>query len=64
VRIQAKHPVVMILFDEFPTTSLLDSSGQIDARLYPKFAKLAGQSTWYRNATAVSGLSTWAIPRC
>jgi hypothetical protein len=43
-------------------TSLLDSKGQIDARLYPNFAKLAGQSTWYRNATAVSGLTNWAVP--
>jgi hypothetical protein len=52
----------MILLDELPTTSLLDSKGQIDARLYPNFAKLAGQSTWYRNATGVSGLTNWAVP--
>src|SRR5918995_3355698 len=62
VRINPEHPVVMILLDELPTTSLLDSKGQIDARLYPNFAKLAGQSTWYRNATAVSGLTNWAVP--
>jgi hypothetical protein len=62
VRINPEHPVVMILLDEFPVTSLLDSKGQIDARLYPNFAKLAGQSTWYRNATAVSGLTNWAVP--
>ncbi|HEV2896166.1 MAG TPA: sulfatase-like hydrolase/transferase, partial [Actinomycetota bacterium] len=62
VRINPEHPVVMILLDEFPTTSLLDSKGQVDARLYPNFAKLAGQSTWYRNATAVSGLTNWAVP--
>lgn len=62
VRIAAKTPVVMILFDEFPLTSLLDSKGAIDARLYPNFATLAGRSTWYRNATAVSGFTTWAVP--
>jgi hypothetical protein len=62
VRINPEHPVVMLLLDEFPTTTLLDSKGQIDARLYPNFAKLAGQSTWYRNATAVSGLTNWAVP--
>jgi hypothetical protein len=62
VRINPEHPVVMILLDELPTTSLLDSKGQVDARLYPNFAKLAGQSTWYRNATAVSGLTQWAVP--
>jgi hypothetical protein len=62
VRINPEHPVVMMLLDEFPITSLLDSKGQIDARLYPNFAKLAGRSTWYRNATAVSGLTNWAVP--
>src|SRR4029453_14302819 len=62
VRINPEHPVVMILLDEFPLTSLLDSKGQVDARLYPNFAKLAGDSTWYRNATGVSGLTTWAVP--
>jgi hypothetical protein len=62
VRIKPVHPVVMLLLDEFPLTSLLDSKGRIDPRLYPNFAKLAGQSTWYRNATAVSGLTQWAVP--
>jgi hypothetical protein len=62
VRIKPTHPVVMLLLDEFPLTSLLDSKGQIDKRLYPNFAKLAGASTWYRNATAVSGLTQWAVP--
>jgi hypothetical protein len=61
-RVTPEHPVVMLLLDEFPLTSLLDSKGQIDRRLYPSFAKLAGQSTWYRNATAVSGLTNWAVP--
>src|SRR4029453_4100558 len=62
VRINPEHPVVMVLLDEFPVTSLLNSKSQVDARLYPNFAKLAGRSTWYRNATAVSGLTNWAVP--
>jgi hypothetical protein len=55
-------PLVMILFDEFPLSSLLDSKGQIDRRVYPNFAELAGQSTWYRNATGVAGYTPWAMP--
>ena len=55
-------PVVMVLFDEFPLTSLLDSKGQIDRRVYPNFARLADQSTWYRNATGVAGFTPWAMP--
>jgi hypothetical protein len=55
-------PVVMVLFDEFPLRSLLDAKGRIDKRVYPNFAELAGQSTWYRNATGVSGFTPWALP--
>src|SRR4029450_3466082 len=55
-------PLVMIFFDEVPLSSLLDAKGQVDRRLYPNFAKLAGQSTWYRNATGVSGFTPWAMP--
>jgi arylsulfatase A-like enzyme len=57
-----KGPIVMVLMDEFPLMSLLDHRGQIDRRLYPNFARLAGGSTWYRNATAVNGLTQWALP--
>jgi hypothetical protein len=55
-------PLVMILFDEFPLSSLLDKKGQIDRRVYPNFAALADQSTWYRNATGVAGFTPWAMP--
>jgi Sulfatase len=55
-------PIVVVLMDEFPLMSLLDQRGQIDRRLYPNFARLAGGSTWYRNATAVTGLTEWAMP--
>jgi Sulfatase len=57
-----RPPVVLVLFDEFPLESLLDSSGHVDAKVYPNFAKLAGDSTWYRNATGVSGYTPWAVP--
>jgi arylsulfatase A-like enzyme len=57
-----KGPIVMVLMDEFPLVSLLDRHGRIDKRLYPNFARLAGGSTWYRNATAVSGMTGWAVP--
>jgi hypothetical protein len=57
-----RPPIVMVFFDEFPLESLLDSKGQVDARVYPNFAKVAGGSTWYRNATGVSGFTPWAMP--
>jgi hypothetical protein len=55
-------PLVMILFDEFPLSSLLDHTGRIDRRVYPNLAALADQSTWYRNATGVAGYTPWAMP--
>ncbi len=48
----ARPPVVMLVFDEFPTISLLDSAGRIDSRRYPNFAALAAGGYWFPNATA------------
>lgn len=49
-----RAPVVMIVFDELPTLSLLDGRGDLDRRSYPAFARLARDGTWYRNATTVA----------
>ena len=57
-----KTPVVMVVFDELPTHSLLGRSGRIDPIRYPNFAKLAGDSTWYVNATTASDATKFAIP--
>ncbi|MFG2167365.1 sulfatase-like hydrolase/transferase [Micromonospora chersina] len=58
----AHPPVVMIVLDELPLVSLLGPDGKIDATRYPHFAELAGGSTWYRNATGVSGWTPYALP--
>jgi len=50
--IEAKTSLVYIVLDELPLTSLLTSEGEIDARLFPNFARLARTSTWFCNATA------------
>ncbi|MFG1869866.1 sulfatase-like hydrolase/transferase [Micromonospora arborensis] len=55
-------PVVMLILDELPLVSLLGTDGRIDAAKYPHFAELAGGSTWYRNATGVSGWTPNALP--
>lgn len=54
--------VVMIVMDEFPLGTLLDGNGQIDAQLYPNFARLAATSNWYRNTTTVAPYTEWAVP--
>jgi len=58
----SRPPVVVLLLDEFPVRSLLTDEGTIDERLFPNFARLAKASTWYPNATGVSGWTPWAVP--
>ncbi|MEH1016775.1 sulfatase-like hydrolase/transferase [Micromonospora sp. CPCC 206060] len=55
-------PVVMIILDEFPLGSLLTPDGRMDTARYPHFAELAAGSTWYRNASGVSGWTPYALP--
>ena len=61
----AKHPthVVMVVFDEFSGTTLLNDQMEIDARRFPHFARLAKASTFYRNATTVHPRTTCRCPR-
>lgn len=55
-------PVVVVVFDALPTMSLLDGEGNIDAETFPGFGSLAGDATWYRNATTVAGFTNLAVP--
>jgi hypothetical protein len=58
----AAVPVVVIIFDELSAVSLRDRRGEIDALRYPNFARLAGRSIWFRNASAVAGWTLRAVP--
>lgn len=62
VRVQNPVPVVMVAFDEFCGTSLLNSDREIDEARAPHFAALAREGTWYRNATSVHPRTTSALP--
>src|SRR5690606_21472253 len=70
VEVTSSTPVVLIVFDEFPLSTILDESGQINGDRYPNFHSLAQQSTWYRHATtvhhhsrvAVTAILTGALP--
>lgn len=54
--------VVVLILDELPLATLLNRERQIDDNLFPSFARLAGSSTWYRNATTVSDNTVRAVP--
>ena len=60
----ARHPapIVMVVMDELPTTSLLASGHRIDARRLPNFARLAREGTFYPNMTSVADQTTAALP--
>jgi Sulfatase len=62
VDVPSRAPVVVVVFDEFPVTSLMDRHGEIDATRYPNFAALARHATWYRNATTVADFTSRAVP--
>jgi hypothetical protein len=55
-------PVIVLVFDEFPTDTLTAPGGEIDAERYPNFAALAGTSTWFRNGYTVFDSSFKSVP--
>jgi hypothetical protein len=60
--VRATTPVVLVIFDELPTNSLLASPTRVDAVRFPSFASLAAHATWFPNATTVSEGTTGAVP--
>ena len=54
--------IVLIQLDELPLASLMDESGEINDSLFPSFARLSTEGTWYRNAFSDSIATTQSIP--
>ncbi len=61
-RIESTVPVVLIVFDELPLSSLQRRDGTIDTERYPSFAALAAEADWYRRAVTVAMQTFRAIP--
>ena len=59
---ERRPPVVLVVFDEFPSDTLIGPDGRIDAARYPNFAALAGTSTWFRNAQTIYDSTFKAVP--
>ncbi len=62
VKIANSPPIVMVVFDELPLTSLMDKNHMIDQLRYPSFATLAEDAYWFRNASALAGNTEIALP--
>ncbi len=52
-------PVVIVIYDEMPTVTLMNSQTNVDAERFPNFAKLSKTATWYKNNTTLAD-GTWA----
>lgn len=55
-------PVVLLVLDEIPVTSLMGPDRRVDGRRFPHFAALAARSTWFREALTVHNLTEYAVP--
>jgi hypothetical protein len=55
-------PIVIVVFDCFSGTSLMDAKRHVDPDRYPNFAELANSSTWYRNCSSVHPRTNRAVP--
>ena len=62
VAVGSKTPVVLVVFDEFPTIALMNRAQRVDAARFPNFASLARNATWYRSATTVHPHTEHAVP--
>ncbi len=55
-------PVILLVFDEMPTVSLLKDSRSIDENRFPNFARLSREASWYYNHTTSSQVTIRSIP--
>ncbi len=62
VDVTSETSVLVVVCDELPLSSLLADPGRIDENLFPNFARLAGDSIWFRNATACDAATAQAVP--
>ncbi len=54
--------LVVLQLDEMPLASIMDTDGTVNQALFPNFARLAGDGTWYRNALSDSIATTQSVP--
>lgn len=55
-------PIVFVVFDELPTSSLQRPDGSLDDRRFPSFAALAQGADWYPRAVTVGLQTSKAVP--
>jgi hypothetical protein len=59
---RSSTPIVHVILDELPVTTLQRPDGRFESELFPHLARLARGATWYRNATTVADSTAEAVP--
>ena len=57
-----RPPIVVMVFDELPATSLMRPDRRLDAKRFPNFARMGREATWYRNAIGAADGTYVAVP--
>lgn len=55
-------PVIIVVADELPLSTLLDGDGDIDQVLFPNIFRLQRSANWYRNTISVADGTPEAVP--
>ena len=55
-------PIVVMVFDEWPLSSIVRTDGTIDEQVAPNVARLADTATWYRDTTTAANMTNFAVP--
>lgn len=61
-RLKSTNPVIVLVFDEFPSPSLLGLDGEIDGDRLPNLATLAESSHWFPSAATAAQDTTYSVP--
>jgi hypothetical protein len=57
-----RPPIVLVIFDEMSTFTMLGPDGRIDRQRFPNLAGLTDTSTWFPNAVSAFPYTMFAIP--
>jgi hypothetical protein len=59
---QLRGPVVVIILDELPLTTILRADGSLNDERFPNLARVADTGTWFRNASSRAAKTHIAVP--
>lgn len=55
-------PVLVLLFDELPLSSLLDDALLVDPVAFPNLSRFAQDATWYQDTLSIADRTSVAVP--